>query len=150
MGWLFLGVVLVALGWWLAGRWQRWLFKRRTRRGLAGEQQAEVLLRRWGFRILERQAERMVPMVVEGEEWECAVRADFLVERDGRTWVVEVKTGQRAPDPGSPTTRRQLLEYCLVFGSDRLLLLDMETQQLRTVEFPALRALIPWWRRWWR
>lgn len=147
IGWLA-ALGLVFLGWWLARRWDAWRGNRRRERGLAGEQQAEVLLRRWGFRILERQAERVVRMEVEGEEWECPVRADFLVERDGRSWVVEVKTGQRAPDPSNGSTRRQLLEYCLVFGSDRLLLLDMESQTLRTIVFPSLRRLIPWWRRW--
>lgn len=148
MLWWAAALALVMFGWWLSRRWEAWWSNRRRERGLLGEQQAEVLLRRWGFRILERQAERIVRMEVEGEEWECPVRADFLVERDGRSWVVEVKTGQRAPDPSTSGTRRQLLEYCLVFGSDRLLLLDMETQSLRTIVFPSLRKLIPWWRRW--
>lgn len=115
---------------------------------MLGEVEAEGWLERKGYRILERQVERKVPLIVEGEEWECVVRADFLVERDGRVWVVEVKTGRVAPDPTSPTTRRQLLEYCLVFGSDRLLLLDMESRQLQTIVFPQLRALLPWWKRW--
>ena len=53
----------------------------------------------------------------------------LLVERRGRRFVAEVKTGERAPDPLARPTRRQLLEYAhwpgaepvdeLVVASDR-------------------------------
>jgi hypothetical protein len=67
----------------------------------------------------------------------ASVRADLLVQRDGALFVAEVKTGSRAPDPSFPATRRQLLEYLMVFEPDGLLLVDMEREAVMEVEFPV-------------
>ena len=98
---------------------------------------AERLLRRQGFSIVDRQVARSWIVDVDGEKWEASVRADLLVERDGQTYVAEVKTGSLAPDPLYPPTRRQLLEYLFVFDPDGLLLVDVEQGAVREVVFPV-------------
>jgi hypothetical protein len=60
-----------------------------------------------------------------------------MVLRGGRRFVAEIKTGDQAPDPSFPATRRQLLEYQLVFEVEGLLLVDMAAGRVRTVSFPA-------------
>ena len=63
-------------------------------------------------------------------------RADRVVEQDGRIYVADVKTGDRARDPTTPATRRQLLEYWLSHEADGVLLVDMETETVHVVAFP--------------
>ena len=111
--------------------------RRRFRKARAGELAAEQLLRRRGYRILEDQVRRREHMFVDGERLEYEVRADLLVSRGWRTYVVEVKTGKSAPNPKAPGTRRQLREYAALYDADGLLLADMSAGTIHEVRFPA-------------
>ncbi len=108
-----------------------------ARMDLAAE--GEALAERWlearGHRIVARQASRRCTMHINGRVAEFDVRADLLVEIDGEEALVEVKTGDAA-DPRIPATRRQLREYCAVFGVDRVYVFDANAQRLHEVEFP--------------
>ena len=124
--------------------WLWWRAVRRTRRenrarqvvASAGEAAAERLLARDGYRVVDRQVSRRWTLEVDGEDWEVLCRADLLVEdADGARYVAEVKTGQLAPEPTRPATRRQLLEYWLVFPVDGVLLVDMAANRVRAVRF---------------
>lgn len=132
---LVLALVVLALTWSRPGRASRG----RNRRALAGEVEAEALLEERGFAILERQAPGSWWIWVDGEPEAVGVRADYLVARGGLSYVAEVKTGQRAPDPLFAATRRQLLEYSLAFDVDGILLVDAEQRTIRTVAFPVSR-----------
>ena len=68
------------------------------------------------------------------------LRADLLVERDGMRFIAEVKTGERAPDPSFPPTRRQLLEYRLAFDPYGVLLVDVEAGEIFEVDFPRAQV----------
>lgn len=57
------------------------------------------------------------------------------MSRKGRRYVAEVKTGERAPDPCHPPTRRQLLEYAMVFEANEVLLVDVPAGEIRTISF---------------
>lgn len=133
--------VSILLTWVLAGRSQRRTRSRRGRRaanrGLDAEVEAEHLLERRGYRILERQVQGSWPLRVDGEDVDARLRADLLVGRRSRVFVAEVKTGPAAR-ASSPNTRRQLLEYLLAFECDGVLLVDMDTEEVLRVEFPLL------------
>lgn len=105
--------------------------------GAAGERRAEPLLEGLGYTVLARQAPARYALLLDGEPAEVGLRADLLVERDGRRFVAEVKTGKHAPRIESATTRRQLLEYHLAFEVDGVLLVDVDAGRVRAVEFPA-------------
>jgi hypothetical protein len=75
-------------------------------------------------------------VVVDGVALPVDVRADLLVEKGARRFVVEVKTGKLAPRLETAATRRQLLEYLVAFEVDGVLLFDAEASSLRTVVFP--------------
>ncbi len=109
--------------------------KRRNRVAQRGETAAERLLERHGYEILERQVQAAWTFHVDGEPVEARVRADLLVQRRGQVYVAEVKTGDRAPDPSHPPTRRQLLEYRFAFDPDGLLLVDMSARRVHEVAF---------------
>ena len=125
-----------ALAWRLsAGRWSR-ASRARNARARLGEEHAVAVLERAGFSVAERQVTRRWVLEVDGEPWPVHCRADFLVERGGESFVADVKTGTRAPDPSLPATRRQLLEYHLALGVSGVLVVDMESRQVRSVRFP--------------
>jgi hypothetical protein len=130
---------------------QRWRLQRARAQGAAGEVRAEALLRRLGYTILGRQVAVRYGVWIDGEPMAIDLRADFLVALDDRRFVAEVKTGRLAPRLDTPTTRRQLLEYRLAFDVDGVLLVDAETDRVRTVEFPLPGApaagRAPWWAR---
>ena len=129
-------VLLASL--WLARTRARRANHRRQRRARQGEERAQRLLRRAGFRIDARQASETWWMLVDGRDVEVQVRADYLVSRFRRTYVAEVKTGELAPDPAYPPTRRQLLEYSLAFDVDGVLLVDVEAGEILEVGFPEV------------
>jgi hypothetical protein len=120
-----------------------WRARRRAARAGAGENDAAELLRRAGFRIVARQARTRWAPVVDGEPFETELRADYLVEAFGELLVAEVKTGDEAPSLATAATRRQLLEYCVAFDVDGVLLVCPERGSIHRIEFPlpgALRA----------
>jgi len=138
---LLLAVVVLAASWWATARRPGLASRRRNQRAAWGEELAEEILLEAGFTILDRQVARSWTVFIDGEPLRMSVRADILAERDGRRFIVEVKTGEKAPDPSYPPTRRQLLEYAHVFQDHDLLLLDAETEQFVKVEFPARLAV---------
>ena len=138
---LLLVGALLALCLWLwarlraaQGRWSR-ASRARNRRAQGGEAEAEALLEAQGYTVVDRQAVVEAVMWVDGEERRYAVRLDLLVRKNGQDYVAEVKTGERAPDPTHPPTRRQLLEYALLMPDHGLLLVDMEAGALIEVDF---------------
>jgi hypothetical protein len=128
---LVLGLVLARL---LRGLRSR----ARNRVAGEGELEAEAILERAGYRVVERQAVAAWSMMVDGVEVPIEVRVDLLVSRRGRRYVAEVKTGDRAPDPRHPPTRRQLLEYALVFDAREVLLVDVPAGDVRAIAFPTV------------
>lgn len=133
---LALLLLVLAAWWWERGRAGR-ASRARWAVASAGETEAERILEALGFVIVERQAQAEWAVEVDGEATVVSCRADLLVTRGGELFVAEVKTGERAPDPFRPSTRRQLLEYALAFEVDGVLLVDMAERRVR-----AIRLLI--------
>ncbi len=118
----------------IAAIWQRWRIARRFKRGLIAEKNAAKFLRRHGYKILVAQLQENITVYVNGEPQESTVRADFLVRKGWKTYIVEVKSGQQG-NVRQAATRRQLLEYKLVYEPDGIILLDMEHHNLQKINF---------------
>jgi hypothetical protein len=114
---------------------RRWQARRRQARAVRGERQAERLLDRLGYAIRDRQVATSWAVTCDGEVHEVPLRADLLVERDGKRYVAEVKTGRVAPRLATATTRRQLLEYRVAYDVDGILLVDAEAGRVMHVDF---------------
>lgn len=125
---------------WMVLTIKRWnesrMLRRRSQRAFRGEERAERVLRRAGFIPIESQVEGGWSIYVDGEELEVQLFADWIVEEGDLRYLVEVKTGRRAPSIRNSATRRQLLEYYLAFDVDGVLLLNMETEEIQEVYFP--------------
>lgn len=136
---LFALVVQTARLRWREGRAGR-RSRRVHRRAARGERDAERMLERAGFRVVDRQVRRKVRYEVDGKALEVGVKADLLVRRGAERLVAEVKTGDSAPKPGSVATRRQLLEYGRAFGVDAILLVDATRGTIVEVGLPRAPA----------
>ena len=134
---LFFGFLslLALIGCWRSASRIRRNYRERQRTASAGEQGAERVLRRLGYRIVERQLTGRWSMRIDGRPVDVHSRADLLVTKGGHTYIAEVKTGAEAPDPTRPATRRQLLEYLHAFPVRGVLLVDMVERQIHEVQF---------------
>lgn len=112
----------------------------RMRRAASGEREAAALLARAGYRVRGRQVRAALEYQLDGAPCVVEVHADYVVERRGRAWVAEVKTGREAPRLSTRATRRQLLEYAHAFDAAGVLLVDAERGRVHRVTLPAPRA----------
>lgn len=110
------------------------LHQRRIRGGYAAESQAERTLEGQGYLIIERQPTARWCVWVDGKSTTVELRADLRVARAGEQYLVEVKSGDK--DLSEAALRRQLLEYAVIFGRQRLLLVDRRGKRVREVELP--------------
>ena len=138
---LLVGLLLLAVGVFVGIRLARWVLRYRvgrTRRtGSKGEARALRLLAAGGWKILEREVTAQGIVRVDGEDREYSVRADALVSRRRRVCVAEFKGGQGSATIAHRATRRQLLEYAVLFEVDGVLLVDADAGRIHVVEFPV-------------
>jgi hypothetical protein len=119
---------------------RRWALRRQAARAQEGEERAEVLLRAAGYAIVARQAVGSWTVHADGLPFVVDLRADYLVSRDRRRYVAEVKTGRLAPRLQTAATRRQLLEYRFAFDVDGVLLVDADAERVSSIEFGEVTA----------
>lgn len=119
--------------------WRRaapaWRLRARAERASEGEREAGPMLEARGYAIVGRQVAQSFRVGVDGRAIDVSLRADFVVERGGRRFVADVKTGLSAPRVESAATRRQLLEYRCAFDVDGVLLVDADRETVREIVF---------------
>jgi hypothetical protein len=107
--------------------------------GRRGRDRAYKLLRRYGFEILDEEVTAPGMVQVDSRLEEYTVRADALVRRKRRTYVAEFKGGPTSSSIHTVATRRQLLEYSCVFGTDGVLLVDAHAGRIHYIRFVSAR-----------
>jgi len=103
--------------------------------GRRGREKALKLLRRAGFEVLDEEVTAPGLVQVDSRLEEYTVRADALVRRKRRIYVAEFKGGPSSASIQNRATRRQLLEYACVFGTDGVLLVDADAGRIHYVRF---------------
>ncbi|MBC7216667.1 MAG: PD-(D/E)XK nuclease family protein [Candidatus Caldatribacterium sp.] len=130
----------VAVVVWGTLRIEAWRRRRVLRRSLQRartlERRAVHFLEEKGFRCVGEQVEKEAFFLVDGRRVPFRVRIDYLLEREGKKYVAEVKTGKQAETPENPSVRRQLLEYALLFAPCSVLFVDGEGGKVHEVSFP--------------
>ena len=137
---LAIGVVFTIIVALLRRGLRRHRLRSRFARARVGEERAEEILRARGYEVLARQSPVTWRVRVGGECVDVDLRADYVVAKNGRTLVAEVKTGRLATSIESAATRRQLLEYRCAFAADGVLLVDAERESVNEVVFELPRA----------
>lgn len=119
---------------WVERRRPRWRLARHRRLGRQGEELAERLLEDDGYRVEGRQVTSRYTLLVDGEPKEVVLRADFVVRLGSRRFVAEAKAGELAGRLETAATRRQLVEYCLAFDVEGVLLVDTHRRCISLVQ----------------
>lgn len=118
---------------------KNWLKKYRReqkfRRAIKKEEEAAILLKKNGYEIIEYHPELCYNVTVEKEEYSIRITPDYRVRKNNKEFIVEVKTGEFAPDITSRSTRRQLLEYFTISDAEGVLLVNMEKEEICSVKF---------------
>lgn len=136
---ILFGIVLLCLIWyWISSQIKLFRSRMRIARGVKKEKDAKNVLRKLGYDIVSEQAEYNHSFKVDGKTITVPVRIDYMVRRNGKNYVVEVKSGEKVNSIYNKYTRRQVLEYAFVVPSDGIFLLDMESKRLMKVEFSGI------------
>jgi len=137
---ILLSIIIVVLVFLLLRIWWQNLSKKqdtldRFERGLHKEQEAKELLKKWGYTILEEQSRYFHTFKYGVEEISIPVIIDYMVSKNEKKYVVEVKSGKEAIDIYNSNTRRQILEYTHAVEADAYYLLNMELREMKKVVF---------------
>ncbi|SDH29845.1 hypothetical protein [Winogradskyella thalassocola] len=109
--------------------------KKRFARGLMLENKARGFLQDKGYSIVGEQEQYFHRYKVNNKNFESKIILDYVVEKDGKKFIVEVKSGKSAISVQDKNSRRQLLEYDFVIENDGIFLLDMENRTMKLVKF---------------
>jgi hypothetical protein len=124
---------------------RRWSRRRRMSqrmdRAVLGEARAPALLEARGFAVIGAQVVVEHAVRIDDRVVAIPLRADYLAQKDGARYVVEVKTGALAPRIETSATRRQILEYRIAFDVDGVILVDAESGRVHEITFPSLERL---------
>ncbi|MBR8535729.1 hypothetical protein KDU71_09195 [Carboxylicivirga sediminis] len=111
--------------------------RKRFERGNKLELQAKSFLKSKGYTIVDYQSTYQHKYLEDGEVQYADIQPDYIVKKNGKQYIVEVKSGSQAISARNKSTRRQLLEYDYVVENDGVFLLDMENRQLKLVQFKS-------------
>lgn len=120
---------------WSRGRGSRHIATQR-RVGEKGERRAIKILKRQGYRIVDSQVSQSYQIEIDSQPLTIRLRADFIVEKGGRLFVAEAKSGMISAKVSGRATRRQLLEYLYAFEVSGVLLVDVSSEAVHSVQFP--------------
>ncbi len=109
--------------------------KKRFERGKSLENKAQKFLQKKGYTILKSQQPYYHKYSVSGKIHTSEIIPDYIVKKNGKTYIVEVKSGKSAISISNSNTRRQLLEYDFAINNDGIFLLDMENEKMELVKF---------------
>lgn len=104
------------------------------------DEQAAEFLREEGYRVQARAAVKFVDFNYSGKNHRQKVKADLVVRRGLKRYVVEVN----AKDGGSlrdADARRRFLEYKIAFAPTGVMSLDMDRERIRIVSINNRRRL---------
>jgi len=111
--------------------------RKRFERGNRLELQAKKFLESKGYSIIDYQSIYQHKYLEDGVVQCADIQPDYIVKKNGKKYIVEVKTGTQAISARNKSTRRQLLEYDYAVENDGVFLLDMENRQLKLIQFKS-------------
>ena len=114
---------------------------KRFKRGAKLEKEGRDFLIKQGYKIEHEQYLAHHVFYVDGQRESIGIIPDYIVSKQGKTYIVDVKSGRSAITLKDKATRRQLLEYDSAIPNDGIFLLDMENETLKHVHFESWKTL---------
>ncbi|MCX5750110.1 MAG: hypothetical protein NT099_00300 [Candidatus Saganbacteria bacterium] len=105
-----------------------------SNKGAALEEARKILLDN-GYAIKEKNKGATVLIHINGKAHMAPVSIDYLAEKNGKTFLVEVKNDLLSADPTETLTRRQLIEQQMSFHSPLSLVVDVVNKRVIEVSF---------------
>lgn len=138
---IFLTVIVLLLIGFIRLKYREFIKKKKQRkrfqRGNMLEAKAKSFLEKKGYFISNEQAIFYHKYEVNGKSRSSKLIVDYIAEKNGEKYIVEVKSGKSAISLNDKNSRRQLLEYDFVIENDGVVLLDMESKTLQLVKFQS-------------
>jgi hypothetical protein len=136
---LLAGLLIGAYLWHKVSRgYTRLKTQRRFSRAHKKEAEAAIILEEYGYTVLGSQVEGCIELTQDGDPLSATLRADYWVEKNGRSFIAEAKSGNKVINVLDRGTRRQLLEYLLAYQVDGVLLVNTEDRVVSEICFPGL------------
>ncbi len=121
--------------WWTSRKRER-----KMRHGVKREIRGERLLKRYGYELDASQRSVDAYLWLDGKKVKYQLRPDAFVSKGGRSYVVEIKTGEVAGNAMFSDTRRQMLEYHYYAGADGVIFVNADEGRIERVAFPRRRG----------
>lgn len=136
---LFISVIVILLFVLVRYKLRNYLIKRKQKerfaRGIKLENEAYEYIESLGYSVIDQQKIQYHHYEIDGVKHSSKLILDYVVEKSGKKYIVEVKSGQSAISIKNSNTRRQLLEYDFTIQNDGMFLLDMENKNMQLVKF---------------
>jgi len=118
--------------------------KKRFSKSRLAEKEAEKLLKNKGYTIIEIQQSKPLQISIGDKTHRYLIRIDYLVRKNRKIYVVEVKSGEKNPYITNRETRRQMLEYYLAYQPYGIILLNMKNKSISEVKFQFKQTSHQW------
>ena len=118
--------------------------KRRFSKSRQAEKEAEKLLKKKGYTIIDFQKSKPLLITFGDKIHRYLIRIDYLVSKRGKIYVVEVKSGEKTSYITNRETRRQMLEYYLAYQPSGIILLNMKNKSISEVKFQFEKPIYQW------
>lgn len=115
---------------------QRKKKSRQISRGIKLENQAARLLKDNGFKIIQHHYNLSYTILENNKPRKIELEADYIVEKNAKTYLVEVKSGEHTATVSYAPTRRQILEYYNATEFEGYILVNMHAKTITEISFP--------------
>lgn len=105
------------------------------------DEKAAELLRDEGYFVQARAAVKFIDFDIEGRSHRQRVKADLIVRRGLKKYVVEVNA-QQGGSVRNADIRRRLLEYQIAFAPNGIITVDMDKERIRMITISNRRWLL--------
>lgn len=105
-------------------------------KGLKEEKRAAKLLEQHGYTVREFHPKVAYTLHVDNSSERITLELDYIVEKNNKKYVAEVKSGEHTSSILYAPTRRQLLEYAVATDFDGYLLVQTHTNTIQEIRFP--------------
>ncbi len=113
---------------------------KKIKRGIVLEEQAAKFLEQKGYTIVSHHKKIRYTLKLNNESHTINLETDYTAQKNGRSFLVEVKSGENTANMFYAPTRRQILEYYCATNYEGYLLVDMNSKKITEIAFPFKKS----------